>query len=175
MHLQKLSRGYRLRLRVPRNLQQLIGRTELRYTIPVNNKTQAEQVARQATKRLKGLFREIQTGIIMPKAIDVPKLVKQYIKEGLQNIREYHESAPSMESDQFDQHQDTLTFLKADMIEAYACRDRKVIKPVVNAFLRAKGITIDKFSGDSGFFASVSSRHQCNYWIKSRTSTKSSP
>jgi integrase len=145
-HIINTAFGYCFRLRVPPDLIDRIGKTELKYSLRTASRRKAKKQAGAISKQIKALFRELRQGTIMTKT-EINEIVKEYVewvRDGIE--KDYSTSRRVLDPDTYQTHLDALEFYQTDLKEELAYHDRKSVYNIVDGFLKERGIPIDRDS-----------------------------
>lgn len=145
-HLITTSFGYCFRLRVPVDLIDTIGKTELKYSLRTASRIKAKKQAGTISKQIKALFRKLRQGTIMTKA-EITEIVKEYVEWARDGIQEdFSTSRRLLDPDTYQTHLDALEFYQTDLKEELAYHNRQSVYSIVDEMLKKRGIPIDRDS-----------------------------
>ena len=90
--------GYYFRLRIPLDLKDIFGKTELRYSLRTNVMSDAKSKARLLAGRVQSLFKKVRSNVMSLNQNHIQNIVRQYVQESISednNLRIFEGPFPS--------------------------------------------------------------------------------
>jgi Domain of unknown function (DUF6538) len=145
-YLVRNPHSYCFRLNVPIDLQRLVGRKELRYTLRTGYLSIARAKARIVAGSVQQIFLWLRSRRILTDLTDekIQELIQQWLKEHIEGLESrYHENDPRppiQDRRDFYQYLGDLDSIKSDIIEYLAIGDYKTVEGVTARILTENGI-----------------------------------
>lgn len=137
--------SYCFRMSVPQDLQRVVGKKELRYSLKTGYLGAARHKARLLAGQVQQIFRYLRKGGTTLSDLsdaEIKELIEQYLKEyieGLEN-RYHDDDPPFIDSRDFYSYLDTLDFMKEDIILYLGIGDYGTVHSIVAGLLEKNEI-----------------------------------
>jgi integrase len=131
--------SYCFRMIVPRDLQQLVGKKELRYSLKTGYVGVARVKAQMIAAQVHQIFACLRSGRKMVDLSDekIQELVQQYLKEYIEGLESrYHDDPPFLDRGDFYGYIDTLDYIKEDIIEYLGIGEYGTVEEIVADLLK---------------------------------------
>jgi len=157
-HLSKESYGYCYRIRVPLQIQSVVGLTEIKYSLKTGSIRKAKQKAKQISANVKHLFKTLidlnnnEARDTMPKkkTITMPeikRIIAEYVRQVVDDSEEILASQTGFLSpDDMSEELNLIEDFKAECQEALATNDFRPAYDSVDRIIKSKGLDIKKGS-----------------------------
>ena len=137
--------SYCFRMSVPQDLQRLVGKKELRYSLKTGYLGVARHKARVLAGQVQQIFtclRKGGTGLSGLSDAEIKELIEQHIKEYIEGLENrYHDDEPPfIDSRDFYSYLDTLDFIKEDIILYLGIGDYSTVHGIVAGLLEKNEI-----------------------------------
>ena len=128
---------------VPKDLQQLVGKQELRYSLKTGYvgvaRFKAQMIAAQVHQIFACLRKGGRTLSELP-GEKIQELVQQYLKDYIESLESrYNDDPPFLDGGDFYSYIDTLDYIKEDIIEYLGVGDYGTVEEIVADLLRKDG------------------------------------
>ncbi len=141
-YLVRNPHSYCFRVNVPKDLQQLVGKKELRYSLKTGYVGVARFKAQMIAAQVHQIFACLRRGGKMVDLSDerIRELVQQYLKEYIEGLESrYHDDPPFLDRGDFYSYIDTLDYIKEDITEYLGIGDYGTVEEIVADLLRKDG------------------------------------
>jgi hypothetical protein len=144
-------------MNVPRDLQRLVGKKELRYSLKTGYLGIAKQKSRYLAGQVQFIFKVLRKGDIMANLSDdqIKELVNGYIKHSLERINNLFNDDPGNEIPPFTNEPEFYSYLnelngiRQDLIANLNMGNWGMLEDTISDFLKKQGIKdVDKGSGE---------------------------
>ena len=147
-YLVRQPSSYCFRMVVPSDLQELVGKRELRYSLRTGFLSEAKYRARRMAGFTQGLFKRLRRQGTMAELsdADIKKLLADHLQEMLREAELDRTSKDKpMSRDDLDDYDEMLSLWQAEAREALATNNYKIMSVPrrVNELLAEKGIKVD--------------------------------
>jgi hypothetical protein len=141
-------------MRVPKNLQRIVGKNELRYNLYTGSLRQAKRKSKRVSRKVKGLFEELREGkyrmtdSALTKA-RLDRMMREFVKGAIElNEHERATSRVPFNSDSVDEELEKLEFAEDEFREALAYRDYRLIHGPAKSFIKSHSLNVSEDSDD---------------------------
>ncbi len=141
-YLVRNPHSYCFRMNIPKDLQQLVGKKELRYSLKTGYVGVARFKAQIIAAQVHQIFACLRRGGKMVDLSDerIRELVQQYLKEYIEGLESrYHDDPPFLDRGDFYSYIDTLDYIKEDITEYLGIGDYGTVEEIVADLLRKDG------------------------------------
>ena len=137
--------SYCFRLNVPADLQLLVGRTELRYSLRTGCLGEAKEKARVLHSDILLLFRSLRKGCSSMQNMDddkIQSLVQRYLQEYKDGLEKRYLDEPDhfLGAEDFEQYVNDLDSIEHDKIAELGTGDYRWVERVVDGILEKEGV-----------------------------------
>jgi integrase len=126
-----------LRVRIPAKLSRTLGRSHLWLSLRTSDRTEAEVRARSASLKLKEFFS------MADEAVNAEALFRELVDSIKKDVDHHNLTGPAQTSEEFDRNRMVGLSLMSEYREASALRQREKVYPVLDSFLKERGIKLD--------------------------------
>jgi hypothetical protein len=157
-YLVKNPYSYCFRMRVPQDLQKIVGRTELRYSLKTGSVGIAKDKARFLAGQVQLIFRFLRKGgTAVSKLSDdqIKALVEQHIKNTLEWLdRSFYEeweedsSPPFVDARTFHSYVGDLDDIREELIVNLNLGDFSMLENIVADIIKTNGISSQRYTGN---------------------------
>jgi hypothetical protein len=149
-YLVKTDSGFCFRLRVPPDLQDVVGKIELRYTLGTGSVRRARPIAKALARGLWELFKQLRKGD--SKLTDltneqIQTLIEKYLRQSINDMEDRYLNAdddlPISDHGSFVSYLSDLDLIKDDLVFYLASGQYDTVVRIADRLLEDSGITMD--------------------------------
>ncbi|MEE8514588.1 MAG: DUF6538 domain-containing protein, partial [Gammaproteobacteria bacterium] len=157
----KRRKVYYYRVRVPVDVQEQLGKSEVVRTLKTSSRSVADERAAVMASEIERLF----FGHRQQRFLDrekIRELLNAHEAQAIRDAREDYETRPPIREHELDRHIENLEYVETDLRRALATRDYSIIRGVVAEFIKNQKLNVLEGSEDYRILAANLARMSIN-------------